>query len=139
MAKVDEKSLYDLLKNVFGFDQFKGNQKEIIKRILAGQNTFVLMPTGGGKSLCYQLPALISSGTTIVVSPLIALMKNQVDMLRNFGTDSGIAHVMNSSLSKAELQQVKEDLLAKKTKLLYVAPESLTKEDTIELLRGLDI
>lgn len=85
MAKVDEKSLYDLLKNVFGFDQFKGNQKEIIKSILAGQNTFVLMPTGGGKSLCYQLPALISSGTTIVVSPLIALMKNQVDMLRNFG------------------------------------------------------
>ncbi|MDY6075461.1 MAG: DNA helicase RecQ [Bacteroidales bacterium] len=139
MAKVDEKSLYDLLKNVFGFDQFKGNQKEIIKSILAGQNTFVLMPTGGGKSLCYQLPALISSGTTIVVSPLIALMKNQVDMLRNFGTDSGIAHVMNSSLSKAELQQVKEDLLAKKTKLLYVAPESLTKEDTLEFLRGLDI
>ena len=120
MAKVDEKSLYDLLKNVFGFDQFKGNQKEIIKSILAGQNTFVLMPTGGGKSLCYQLPALISSGTTIVVSPLIALMKNQVDMLRNFGTDSGIAHVMNSSLSKAELQQVKEDLLAKKTKQILL-------------------
>ena len=101
MAKNNEQSLHDLLKNVFGFEQFKGNQEDIIKSILAGNNTFVLMPTGGGKSLCYQLPALISEGTTIVVSPLIALMKNQVDMIRNFGTDSGIAHVMNSSLSKA--------------------------------------
>ena len=110
MAKIDEKSLHELLKNVFGFEQFKGNQKAIIKSILAGNNTFVLMPTGGGKSLCYQLPALISEGTTIVVSPLIALMKNQVDMIRNFGADSGIAHVMNSSLSKTELNQVKEDL-----------------------------
>ena len=97
MAKIDEKSLHDLLKNVFGFDQFKGNQKAIIKSILSGNNTFVLMPTGGGKSLCYQLPALMSEGTTIVVSPLIALMKNQVDMIRNFGADTGIAHVMNSS------------------------------------------
>ena len=139
MAKIDEKSLHDLLKNVFGFDQFKGNQKAIIKSILAGNNTFVLMPTGGGKSLCYQLPALISEGTTIVVSPLIALMKNQVDMIRNFGADTGIAHVMNSSLSKAELMQVREDLVSKKTKLLYVAPESLTKEETLEFLRGLDI
>ena len=112
---------------------------EILKSILAGNNTFVLMPTGGGKSLCYQLPALISEGTTIVVSPLIALMKNQVDMIRNFGTDSGIAHVMNSSLSKAELLQVKEDLTKGKTKLLYVAPESLTKEETVEFLRGLKI
>ncbi|MBO6057826.1 MAG: DNA helicase RecQ [Bacteroidales bacterium] len=139
MAKIDEKSLHDLLKNVFGFDQFKGNQKAIIKSILAGNNTFVLMPTGGGKSLCYQLPALMSEGTTIVVSPLIALMKNQVDMIRNFGADTGIAHVMNSSLSKAELMQVREDLVNKKTKLLYVAPESLTKEETLEFLRGLDI
>ncbi|MBR5663305.1 MAG: DNA helicase RecQ, partial [Bacteroidales bacterium] len=139
MAKIDEKSLHDLLKNVFGFDQFKGNQKAIIKSILAGNNTFVLMPTGGGKSLCYQLPALMSEGTTIVVSPLIALMKNQVDMIRNFGADTGIAHVMNSSLSKAELMQVREDLVSKKTKLLYVAPESLTKEETLEFLRGLDI
>ena len=119
MAKNNEQSLHDLLKNVFGFEQFKGNQEAIIKSILAGNNTFVLMPTGGGKSLCYQLPALISEGTTIVVSPLIALMKNQVDMIRNFGTDSGIAHVMNSSLSKAELLQVKEDLTKGKTKLLY--------------------
>ena len=139
MAKVDEKSLHELLKNVFGFEQFKGNQKDIIKSILAGNNTFVLMPTGGGKSLCYQLPALISEGTTIVVSPLIALMKNQVDMIRNFGADSGIAHVMNSSLSKTELNQVKEDLSSGKTKLLYVAPESLTKEETVEFLRGLKI
>ena len=139
MAKIDEKSLHDLLKNVFGFDQFKGNQKAIIKSILSGNNTFVLMPTGGGKSLCYQLPALMSEGTTIVVSPLIALMKNQVDMIRNFGADTGIAHVMNSSLSKAELLQVREDLVNKKTKLLYVAPESLTKEETLEFLRGLNI
>ena len=139
MAKNNEQSLHDLLKNVFGFEQFKGNQEAIIKSILAGNNTFVLMPTGGGKSLCYQLPALISEGTTIVVSPLIALMKNQVDMIRNFGTDSGIAHVMNSSLSKAELLQVKDDLTKGKTKLLYVAPESLTKEETVEFLRGLKI
>ena len=139
MAKIDEKNLHDLLKNVFGFEQFKGNQKAIIKSILAGNNTFVLMPTGGGKSLCYQLPALISEGTTIVVSPLIALMKNQVDMIRNFGADSGIAHVMNSSLSKTELNQVKEDLSSGKTKLLYVAPESLTKDETVEFLRGLKI
>ena len=139
MAKIDEKNLHELLKNVFGFEQFKGNQKAIIKSILAGNNTFVLMPTGGGKSLCYQLPALISEGTTIVVSPLIALMKNQVDMIRNFGADSGIAHVMNSSLTKTELNQVKEDLSSGKTKLLYVAPESLTKEETVEFLRGLKI
>ena len=139
MAKNNEKSLHDLLKNVFGFEQFKGNQEAIIKSILAGNNTFVLMPTGGGKSLCYQLPALMSEGTTIVVSPLIALMKNQVDMIRNFGTDSGIAHVMNSSLSKSELLQVKEDLTSGKTKLLYVAPESLTKEETVDFLRGLKI
>lgn len=139
MAKNDEKSLHELLKNVFGFEHFKGNQLDIIKSVLAGNNTFVLMPTGGGKSLCYQLPALLSEGTTIVVSPLIALMKNQVDMIRNFGADNGIAHVMNSSLSKAELTQVKEDLLSGKTKLLYVAPESLTKEETAEFLRGLKI
>ena len=139
MAKIDEKNLHKLLKDVFGFESFKGNQEAIIKSILSGQNTFVLMPTGGGKSLCYQLPALMCPGTTIVVSPLIALMKNQVDMIRNFGADSGIAHVMNSSLSKAELQQVKQDLSSGKTKLLYVAPESLTKDETLEFLRGLKI
>ena len=139
MAKIDDKTLYELLKNVFGFEQFKGNQEQIIKAVLSGKNVFVLMPTGGGKSLCYQLPALINDGITIVVSPLIALMKNQVDMIRNFGTDTGIAHVMNSSLSKAELQQVKEDLAGGKTKLLYVAPESLTKDETVEFLKGLEI
>lgn len=139
MVKVDDKSLHKLLKDVFGFESFKGNQEAIIKSILSGNNTFVLMPTGGGKSLCYQLPALLCEGTTIVVSPLIALMKNQVDMIRNFGADGGIAHVMNSSLSKAELQQVKQDLVSGKTKLLYVAPESLTKEDTVEFLRSLKI
>ena len=139
MAKKEDLEIHKLLKNVFGFDQFKGNQEEIIKSILGGNNTFVLMPTGGGKSLCYQLPALMSKGTAIVVSPLIALMKNQVDMIRNFGTELGIAHVMNSSLSKAELLEVKEDLKSGKTKLLYVAPESLTKEETTEFLRGLKI
>ena len=139
MAKINENSLHKLLKDVFGFESFKGNQEAIIKSILSGNNTFVLMPTGGGKSLCYQLPALLCEGTTIVVSPLIALMKNQVDMIRNFGADTGIAHVMNSSLSKAELMQVKQDLSSGKTKLLYVAPESLTKEETLEFLRGLKI
>ena len=139
MAKKADLEIHKLLKNVFGFDQFKGNQEEIIKSILGGNNTFVLMPTGGGKSLCYQLPALMSKGTAIVVSPLIALMKNQVDMIRNFGTELGIAHVMNSSLSKAELLEVKEDLKSGKTKLLYVAPESLTKDETTEFLRGLKI
>jgi len=139
MAKKVETSIYKLLKDVFGFDQFKGNQEAIIKSVLAGSDTFVLMPTGGGKSLCYQLPALMKPGTAIVVSPLIALMKNQVDMIRNFGTEVGIAHVMNSSLSKAELLEVKEDLKNGKTKMLYVAPESLTKEETVEFLRTLNI
>ena len=139
MAKKIETSIYKLLKEVFGFDQFKGNQEAIIKSVLAGNDTFVLMPTGGGKSLCYQLPALLKPGTAIVVSPLIALMKNQVDMIRNFGTEVGIAHVMNSSLSKAELLEVKEDLKSGKTKMLYVAPESLTKEETVEFLRTLKI
>ena len=139
MTKKIETSIYKLLKDVFGFDQFKGNQEAIIKSVLAGSDTFVLMPTGGGKSLCYQLPALLKPGTAIVVSPLIALMKNQVDMIRNFGTEVGIAHVMNSSLSKAELLEVKEDLKSGKTKMLYVAPESLTKEETVDFLRTLKI
>ena len=124
MAKKEETSIHKLLKDVFGFDQFKGNQEAIIKSVIAGNNTFVLMPTGGGKSLCYQLPAL---------------MKNQVDMIRNFGTELGIAHVMNSSLSKAELLEVKEDLKSGKTKMLYVAPESLTKDETVDFLRTLKI
>jgi ATP-dependent DNA helicase RecQ len=139
MAKKDEYGLHELLKKIFGFNQFKGNQEAIITSVLDGNNTFVVMPTGGGKSLCYQLPALIKEGTAIVVSPLIALMKNQVDTIRNFGTENGIAHVMNSSLSKAEITQVKEDLVSGKTKLLYVAPESLTKDENVEFLRELEI
>ena len=139
MAKKEDESIYKLLKDVFGFDQFKGNQEAIIKSVLAGNHTFVLMPTGGGKSLCYQLPALLKKGTAIVISPLIALMKNQVDMIRNFGTEVGIAHVMNSSLNKAELLEVKEDLKSGKTKMLYVAPESLGKEETAEFLKTLPI
>jgi len=139
MAETMEYSLHGLLKQIFGFDSFKGNQEAIIKSVLNGEDTFVIMPTGGGKSMCYQLPALIKEGTAIIISPLIALMKNQVDTIRNFGTDEGIAHVMNSSLSKVELTQVKTDLTNKKTKLLYVAPESLTKEDNIEFLKTIDI
>ncbi|PKP54117.1 MAG: DNA helicase RecQ [Bacteroidetes bacterium HGW-Bacteroidetes-1] len=139
MPRKDDYGLHELLKKIFGFDQFKGNQESIIKSVLDNNDTFVVMPTGGGKSLCYQLPALMNEGTAIVVSPLIALMKNQVDAIRNFGTDFGIAHVMNSSLSRAELTQVREDLIAKKTKLLYVAPESLTKDETVEFLKSLKI
>lgn len=128
-----------LLKSFFGFSTFKGEQMEIIQNVVDNRNTFVVMPTGGGKSLCYQLPALLKSGTAIVVSPLIALMKNQVDMIRNFGTQTGIAHVMNSSLSKAEINQVKDDLTNRKTKLLYMAPESLTKEDNVNFLKNIEI
>ena len=131
MAKTDDHHLHDLLKTIFGFDSFKGNQEAIIRSVLAGRNTFVIMPTGGGKSMCYQLPAIISEGTSIIISPLIALMKNQVDAIRNFGAEQGIAHFLNSSLSKAEITQVKDDLTSKKTKLLYVAPESLTKEPVV--------
>ena len=139
MAETMENSLHVLLKKIFGFDSFKGNQETIIETVLDGKDTFVIMPTGGGKSMCYQLPALISDGTAIIISPLIALMKNQVDTIRNFGAEEGIAHVMNSSLSKAELTQVRTDLVEKKTKLLYVAPESLTKEDNIEFLKTIKI
>ena len=131
--------LHAKLKEYFGFDNFKGNQEQIIKNVLAGNNTFVLMPTGGGKSLCYQLPALILDGTAIVISPLIALMKNQVDAMRSFSASEGVAHFMNSSLSKSDILKVKEDVLSGKTKLLYVAPESLTKESNIEFLRKVPI
>ncbi len=123
----------------FGFDTFKGNQKAIIENVLAGKDTFVLMPTGGGKSLCYQLPSLLMEGTAIVVSPLIALMKNQVDAMRNFSEEDGVAHFINSSLTKSAIDQVKEDILSGKTKLLYVAPESLTKEENVEFLRQIKI
>jgi ATP-dependent DNA helicase RecQ len=123
------------LQNFFGFDNFKGEQEAIITNILAGNDTFVIMPTGGGKSMCYQLPALMSDGTAIVISPLIALMKNQVDQLRAFGGSDSIAHFLNSSLTKAEIARVKEDVLGGKTKLLYVAPESLTKQENVDFLR----
>lgn len=128
-----------LLKQHFGFDTFKGDQEAIIRNVLAGNDTFVLMPTGGGKSLCYQLPSLIMEGTAIVVSPLIALMKNQVDAIRNYSEEDGVAHFLNSSLNKSAIEQVKADVLSGKTKLLYVAPESLTKEDNVEFLRSVKI
>ncbi|MDQ3190066.1 MAG: DNA helicase RecQ [Bacteroidota bacterium] len=127
------------LKKFFGFSQFKGNQEAIIQNVLDGHHTFVIMPTGGGKSLCYQLPALISEGTAIIISPLIALMKNQVDSIRSFGTEDGIAHFMNSSLNKTEITQVKKDVTSGKTKLLYVAPESLTKQENIDFLTDIKI
>lgn len=136
MGEID---LYASLKKYFGFTQFKGLQEEVITSILNRENTFVIMPTGGGKSLCYQLPALMNDGTAIVVSPLIALMKNQVDVLRSLSSEHGIAHVLNSSLNKTEVKQVKEDISSGITKLLYVAPESLTKEEHIEFLNSVTI
>ena len=128
------------LKEFFGYDTFKGEQEEIINHLIGGGDCFVLMPTGGGKSLCYQLPALLMEGTAIVISPLIALMKNQVDLLRGFECGSGsIAHFLNSSLSRQQVEEVREDLLAGKTRLLYVAPESLTKEENIALMKEVKI
>ena len=134
-----KQQLSEALKKNFGFDKFKGNQEAIILSLIEGNDVFVLMPTGGGKSLCYQLPALISEGTAVVISPLIALMKNQVDAMRNFSADDGVAHFLNSSLNRAAIDQVKADVLSGKTKLLYVAPESLTKEDNIEFLKTVSI
>ena len=128
--------LHTALKTYFGFDAFKGLQEEVIKSIVKGEHTFVIMPTGGGKSLCYQLPALMKEGTAIVVSPLIALMKNQVDAIRGVSKEEGIAHVLNSSLNKTEIKRVKADISSGITKLLYVAPESLTKEENVEFLKG---
>ncbi len=136
---ISDKELKHQLKVHFSFDSFKGNQEDIIKNVLAGKDTFVLMPTGGGKSLCYQLPSLLMEGTAIVVSPLIALMKNQVDAMRNFSDEDGIAHFINSSLPKAAIETVKEDLQAGRTKLLYVAPESLGKEDYIDFFKQIKI
>lgn len=127
------------LKSYFGFDTFKGEQEEIIQNVLDGNNTFVIMPTGGGKSMCYQLPAFISEGTAIIVSPLIALMKNQVDAIRHVSNDESIAHFLNSSLSKTDITRVKQDITDKKTKLLYVAPESLIKAENIEFLQGIKV
>jgi ATP-dependent DNA helicase RecQ len=136
---VDNQFLTEQLLKHFGFDRFKGDQEKVIQSLFDGYDTFVLMPTGGGKSLCYQLPALLLEGTAIIISPLIALMKNQVDSIRSFGTDDGIAHFLNSSLPKSAIQEVKEAVLSGQTKLLYVAPESLTKEDNIEFLKQVKI
>ena len=132
-------NLTEALKKYFGFDKFKGDQEKIIQNLLDGKDTFVLMPTGGGKSLCYQLPSLLMEGTAIVISPLIALMKNQVDVITNLSEHEGTAHYLNSSLNKAAIDQVKADILAGHTKLLYVAPESLTKEDNVEFLKSVKI
>ena len=137
MAK--DVNLQEILKVHFGFDTFKGDQEAIIRNLMAGKDTFVLMPTGGGKSLCYQLPALVMDGTAIVISPLIALMKNQVDAMRNLSEEDGIAHFINSSLNKTSIDLVKADILSGKTKLLYVAPESLTKEENVDFLKKVKI
>jgi ATP-dependent DNA helicase RecQ len=137
--KSTEIDLHKELKKYFGFNKFKGLQEEVVKSIISGHNTFVIMPTGGGKSLCYQLPALALEGTAIVVSPLIALMKNQVDAIRSLSSEAGIAHVLNSSLTKTEINQVKKDISSGLTKLLYVAPESLTKEEYVNFLQSVPI
>ena len=135
----EQVNLTEQLKHYFGFDSFKGEQEAIIRNLMDGNDTFVLMPTGGGKSLCYQLPSLIMDGTAIVISPLIALMKNQVDVINGLSEDDGVAHYLNSSLNKSAIEKVKGDILSGKTKLLYVAPESLTKEDNVEFLRSIKI
>ncbi len=131
--------LHEALQQYFGFDEFKGSQEEIIKSVLAGEHTFVIMPTGGGKSLCYQLPALMMEGTAIVISPLIALMKNQVDALRGYSTENEVAHFLNSSLSRTQMKNVKKDIASGKTKLLYIAPETLTKDENIQFFKNVDI
>ena len=132
-------TLPQALKYYFGFDTFKGDQESIIRNLLGRNDTFVLMPTGGGKSLCYQLPALLMEGTAIVISPLIALMKNQVDAIKHISEEDGVAHFINSSLSKANIDHVKADIMSGKTKMLYVAPESLTKEENVDFLRQVNI
>ena len=129
MPMTKDINLVEPLKQYFGFDKFKGDQEAIIRNVLDGNDTFVLMPTGGGKSLCYQLPSLIMDGTAVVISPLIALMKNQVDVINGLSEGDGVAHYLNSSLNKSAIDEVKEDIMAGKTKLLYVAPESLTKDE----------
>ena len=139
MKQFESSLLHDKLKEYFGFSSFKGNQEAVIRNVLEGKDTFVLMPTGGGKSLCYQLPAMLMEGVAIVISPLIALMKNQVDAMRTFSAESGIAHFLNSSLNKTAVAQVRADVLAGKTKLLYVAPESLTKEDNVAFLHKIKV
>ena len=135
----DENLINDCLKNTFGFDKFKIPQKEIILNILNRKNSFVIMPTGGGKSLCFQLPAIISNGTAIIISPLIALMKNQVDSLRGLFEESNIAHVLNSSLTSNEIEIVKQDIINEKTKLLYISPESFSKKTNIDFFKSINI
>ena len=139
MKQFESSLLHDKLKEYFGFSSFKGNQEAVIRNVLEGKDTFVLMPTGGGKSLCYQLPAMLMEGVAIVISPLIALMKNQVDAMRTFSAESGIAHFLNSSLNRTAVAQVRADVLAGKTKLLYFAPESLTKEDNVAFLHKIKV
>ena len=139
MKNFTDKEIHQTLKTIFGFDKFKGDQLKIVKALLKGKDCFVIMPTGGGKSMCYQLPAMMKEGTAIVISPLIALMKNQVDAIRGFGAENGIAHFLNSSLTKIEINEVKQDLLEGKTKLLYVAPESLTKEENVQFFQDINI
>ena len=137
---IDSSVLHSKLKEFFGFDSFKSDQERIVRHLVDGNNAFVLMPTGGGKSLCYQLPALVMEGTAIVISPLIALMKNQVDAIRGFvAQNDGIAHFLNSSLSKAQTNEVRNDLISGVTKLLYVAPESLTKAENVAMLKEIKI
>src|SRR5688572_13320394 len=135
-GKVD---LHKALQENFGFDKFKGTQEKVIESLLAGHDTFVIMPTGGGKSLCYQLPALVSEGVAIIVSPLIALMKNQVDLVRGYSSNDEVAHFLNSTLNKKEIKEVHDDLLTGKTKMLYVAPETLTKQENLEFFSDLKI
>ena len=137
MTKSD--NLKEALKKIFGFDNFKGDQESIIRNLMEGHDVFVLMPTGGGKSLCYQLPSLIMDGMAIVVSPLIALMKNQVDAINGISEEDGVAHYLNSSLKKSEIDKVKEDISSGKTKLLYVAPESLNKQENVEYFKTVKI
>ena len=137
--EVTHEELVKALQNYFGFDTFKGNQEAIIRNVIEGKDSFVLMPTGGGKSLCFQLPSLIMEGMAIVISPLIALMKNQVDAMSNYSEEEGVAHFINSSLSRGEINAVKEDVLSGKTKLLYLAPESLNKGENVDFLRGVKI
>ena len=131
--------LHAALEEHFGFNKFKGNQEKIIEALLAGQDTFVIKPTGGGKSLCYQLPAIVSEGVAIIVSPLIALMKNQVDLVRGYSSKDEVAHFLNSTLTKKEIKEVHDDLLTGKTKMLYVAPETLTKQENLEFFSDLKI
>src|SRR5215831_12877201 len=131
--------LHKALQEHFGFDKFKGNQEKIIESVLAGHDTFVIMPTGGGKSLCYQLPAMVSDGLAIIVSPLIALMKNQVDLVRSYSSKDDVAHFLNSTLNKKEIREIHDDLQTGKTKMLYVAPETLTKQENLEIFSDLEI